>query len=150
MPSGNSRDRPVLRPRALIIDSETRFTFSYHLGDAAPASQPLTVSGSAAFTATATSTGNWLVATPTTGTAPGTVNVSINKTNITSTGTLNGTVLVAATGGAAGSTTVNVTLTVTSLLPTISSVTNAASYATNAISPGEIITLFASDPAHPI
>src|ERR1039457_4101172 len=25
MPSGNSRDRPVLRPRALIIDSETRF-----------------------------------------------------------------------------------------------------------------------------
>ena len=133
-----------------ISATPTQMTFSYHLGDAAPASQPLTVSGSAAFTATATSTGNWLVATPTTGTAPGTVNVSINKTNITSTGTLNGTVLVAATGGAAGSTTVNVTLTVTSLLPTISSVTNAASYATNAISPGEIITLFASDPAHPI
>jgi uncharacterized protein (TIGR03437 family) len=125
-------------------------TFSYRLGDAAPASQQHTVSGSAAFTATATSTGNWLVATPTTGTAPGTVNVSINKDNISSTGTLNGTVLVAATGGASGSTTVNVTLNVTSLLPTISRVTNAASYATNAISPGEIITLFASDPAHPI
>ena len=128
----------------------TLMTFSYRLGDAAPASQQLTVSGSAAFTATATSTGNWLVATPTTGTAPGTVNVSINKDNISSTGTLNGTVLVAATGGASGSTTVNVTLNVTSLLPTISRVTNAASYATNAISPGEIITLFASDPAHPI
>ena len=133
-----------------ISATPTLMTFSYRLGDAAPASQPLTVSGSAAFTATATSTGNWLVATPATGTAPGTVNVSINKDNISSTGTLNGTVLVAATGGASGSTTVNVTLNVTSLLPTISRVTNAASYATNAISPGEIITLFASDPAHPI
>jgi uncharacterized protein (TIGR03437 family) len=134
---------------ANISATPTSMTFDYRLGDAAPAATPLTVSGSAAFNATATSTGNWLVATPTSGTAPTTVNVSINKNNITSTGTLNGTVLVAATGGATGSTTVNVTLNVTSL-PTISSVTNAASYTNNAISPGEIITLFANDPAHPI
>jgi uncharacterized protein (TIGR03437 family) len=132
-----------------ISTTPTSLTFDYRLGDTAPAAKPLTVSGSAAFTATATSTGNWLVATPTSGTAPGTVNVSINKANVTSTGTLNGTVLVAAAGGASGSTTVNVTLNVTSL-PTISSVTNAASYTNNAISPGEIITLFANDPAHPI
>ena len=136
---------------AAISATPTSLTFDYRLGDAAPAAKPLTVSGSGvAFTATATSTGNWLVVTPATGTAPGTVNVSINKDNISATGTLNGTVLVAATGGTPGSTTVNVTLNVTSLLPTLSRVTNAASYASNAISPGEIITLFANDPAHPI
>ena len=136
---------------ATISTTPTSLTFSYRLGDAAPAAQPLTVSGSGAtFTATATSSGNWLVVTPTTGTVPGTVNVSINKNNITATGTLLGTVVVAAAGGASGSTTVNVTLNVTSLLPTLSRVTNAASYAANAISPGEIITLFADDPTHPI
>ena len=133
-----------------ISATPAQLNFSYSLGAEAPAAQQLTVSGSGAFTATATSTGNWLVVTPTTGTAPGTANVSINTANITSTGTLNGTVVVAATGGATGSTTVNVTLTVTSLLPTLSRVTNAASYTSNAISPGEIITLFANDPTHPI
>ena len=132
-----------------ISASPTTLTFDYRLGDTAPAAKPVTVSGNAGFSATATSTGNWLVATPAAGTAPGTVNISINKNNITATGTLQGTVVVAATGGATGSTAVNVTLNVTSL-PTLSRVTNAASYATNAISPGEIITLFANDPAHPI
>jgi uncharacterized protein (TIGR03437 family) len=39
---------------------------------------------------------------------------------------------------------------VTAPLPTITKVTNAASYATGTIAPGEIITLFASDPTHPI
>jgi len=133
-----------------ISAAPTQLTFAYRTSDPAPAAQQITVAGSGAFTATATSTGNWLVATPTAGTAPGTVNVTINTANITGTGSLNGTVVVAGTGGASGSTTVNVTLNVTSPLPTISRVTNAASYATNAISPGEIITIFGNDPTHPI
>ena len=66
------------------------------------------------------------------------------------TGVYNGTILVAGAGGATGSTTVTVTLNVTAPLPTITKVTNAASYATGSIAPGEIITLFASDPTHPI
>ena len=57
---------------------------------------------------------------------------------------------MAGTDGASGSTTVTVTLNVTAPLPTITKVTNAASYAAAGVSPGEIITLFASDPAHPI
>jgi uncharacterized protein (TIGR03437 family) len=61
-------------------------------------------------------------------------------------------VTVAGTGGATGTTTVSVAVTVTlaAALPTVTSVVNAASYQTNSISPGEIITLFASDTAHPI
>ena len=88
---------------------------------------------------------------PASGTTPATVNVSINTANLTAgIGTYNGTVLVAGAGGATGSTTVTVTLNVTAPLPTLTKVTNAASYATGSISPGEIVTLFASDPTHPI
>jgi uncharacterized protein (TIGR03437 family) len=133
-----------------VSATPTALTFTYRAGDAAPASQPVTVSGSgSAFTATASSNGSWLVASPGSGTAPGTVNVSINPTGL-SAGTYNGTVVVNGASGAAGSTAVNVTLTVTAPLPTISKVTNAASYATGSLSPGEIITLFANDPTHPI
>jgi len=53
-------------------------------------------------------------------------------------------------GGAPGTTTVNVTVNVTAPLPTLTRVTNAASYATGSIAPGEIITLFAADATHPI
>ncbi len=153
---GNIVDIPVsltITAPASVSASPTSLTFNYRAGDAAPASQPLTVSGSGsaalAFTATASSTGNWLVVSPTSGTTPGTVNVSINTAGL-ATGTYTGTVLVAGSGGAPGSTSVNVTLNVTAPLPTITKVTNAASYATGAIAPGEIITLFAGDPTHPI
>jgi uncharacterized protein (TIGR03437 family) len=75
--------------------------------------------------------------------------VSVNGSSLQA-GTYTGTVTVAGTNGATGTTTVTVTLTVTAPLPTITKVTNAASYATGSLSPGEIITLFAGDPAHPI
>ena len=150
---GNAVNIPVtltITAPAAISATPTTLTFNYRAGDSAPASQPVAVSGSGlTFTATASSTGNWLVASPATGTAPATVNVSINTTGL-STGTYTGTVLVAGSGGASGSTTVTVTLNVTAPLPTITKVTNAASYAAAGVAPGEIITLFASDPAHPI
>ena len=150
---GNAVNIPVtltVTAPAAISATPTTLTFNYRAGDSAPASQPISVSGSGlAFTATPSSTGNWLLASPATGTAPATVNVSINTTGL-STGTYTGTVLVAGSGGASGSTTVTVTLNVTAPLPTITKVTNAASYAAAGVAPGEIITLFASDPAHPI
>ena len=157
-PSGGT---PVNIPVTLTITASgsvsvtpTAITFNYRLGDSAPAAQPLTVSGVGAFTATPTSTGNWLTVSPATGTAPGTVNVSINGASLANLTTGvpadTGTILVAGTGGASGSTTVTVTLNVTSPLPTLSRVTNAASYASGSVSPGEIITLFGNDPTHPI
>jgi uncharacterized protein (TIGR03437 family) len=133
-----------------VSATPTALSFTYRAGDAAPASQPVTVSGTgSAFTATASSNGNWLVASPASGTAPATVNVSINPAGL-SAGTYTGTVVVNGASGATGSTAVNVTITVTAPLPTISKVTNAASYATGSLSPGEIVTLFANDPTHPI
>lgn len=138
--------------QATVSATPTTLTFDYRAGDTPPAAKQLTVSGGGAtlsYSVTPTSTGNWLVVSPVTGTTPGTVNVTINPSGL-STGTYNGTILVAGAGGASGSTTVSVTLNVTAPLPTITKVTNAASYVSGAISPGEMITLFAGDPTHPI
>jgi uncharacterized protein (TIGR03437 family) len=135
-----------------VSATPTTLTFNYRAGDSAPASQPISVSGggaSLAYTATASSTGNWLVVSPTSGTTPGTVNASVNTSGLT-TGVFSGTIIVAGASGAPGSTTITVTLNVTAPLPTITKVTNAASYSIGSVSPGEIITLFAGDPAHPI
>ncbi len=132
-----------------ISAAPASLTFSYRIGNDAPGAQQLTVSGNGGalpFTATASSTGNWLAVSPASGTtgATGTVplNVTIDPTKITTTGTLTGTITVAGTATGTGSTTVTVTLTVTAPLLTVNKVTNAASYAQGTISPGEIVTLF--------
>jgi uncharacterized protein (TIGR03437 family) len=133
-----------------VAATPTTLSFTYRAGDAAPAPQPVSVTGNGlSYTATAASTGNWLSVSPTAGTAPGTVNVSVNGSSL-SAGSYTGTVTIAGANGATGTTTVTVSLTVTVPLPTITKVTNAASYVTGSLSPGEIITLFAGDPAHPI
>jgi len=162
VPSGGSS---VSVPVSLTITAPptvsatpTSLSFTYRIGDTAPAVQSINVSGGGsalAFTATAaTSTGgNWLSVSPTSGTTPtsGTaqVTVTVNTTNLNP-GNFAGTVVIAGSGSATGSTTVNVTLSVTAPLPTVSRVVNGASYQANALSPGEVITLFASDAQHPI
>jgi uncharacterized protein (TIGR03437 family) len=130
-----------------VSATPTTMTFSYRAGGAAPAAQSIQVSGAGAalaFTATASSTGNWLVVTPTSGTTPATISASVNASAL-SAGTYQGTITVAGATAGTGSTTINVTLTVTVPLPTITRVTNAASYASGNIAPGEIITLFGTD-----
>jgi uncharacterized protein (TIGR03437 family) len=59
-----------------------------------------------------------------------------------SAGTYNGTIAVAGSGGSTGSTTVSVSLVITAPLPTVTQISNAASYTSGAISPGEVITIF--------
>jgi uncharacterized protein (TIGR03437 family) len=123
----------------------TGLTFSYQAGSATPAAQTVAVTvtnaASGAFSATATSTpSGWLVVTPTSGTAPSNLSVSISPTNLTA-GTYTGSITVAGTSGATGSTVIPVTLTVTVPLPTITTVVNAASFLNEPISPGEIITI---------
>lgn len=146
----------ILVGATAVTATPTTLTFDYRAGDSTPSPKQLTVSGGGAalaFSATpATGAGSWLVVSPASGTTTATgttVDVSINPTGL-STGVYNGTVLVAGASGATGSTIITVTLNVTAPLPTLTKVTNAASYATGSIAPGEIITLFAGDPTHPI
>jgi uncharacterized protein (TIGR03437 family) len=137
-----------------VSATPTTLNFTYRAGDPNPAAQTVTVSGGSAtaalsFGVTVSPSGQWLSATPTTGTTPGTVSVSVNPTGL-SAGTYTGTVGISGTNGATGLTNVLVNLTVTAPLPTIARVVNAASYLANSVSPGEIITLFASDANHAI
>ena len=126
-----------------ITVSPTSLSFSYTAGGSTPSTQSLTVSGSGSFTATATSNGNWLSVTPTSGTSPTTLSVSVNPAGLTA-GSYSGSIAVAGAGGATGSTTISVSLAVTAPLPTITQISNAASYVSGSISPGELITIFGS------
>jgi uncharacterized protein (TIGR03437 family) len=119
----------------------TSLTYTYRVGDAAPAGQSITVSGSGNFAATAQSTGGWLSVSPGSGSAPTSLTASVNPSNLAA-GSYNGTIAVAGTNGATGSTTITVTLVVTAPLPTVDRVTSAASFVSGSISPGEIISVF--------
>ncbi|HTY26647.1 MAG TPA: hypothetical protein VMD51_00675, partial [Mycobacterium sp.] len=137
-----------------VSASPTSLSFSYRAGDATPATQNLSVTGGSGltFTATASSNGNWLNVTPATGSTPATLTVGVSPSSLSASNTpYTGTITVSGTGSAGGSTTITVSLTVTAPLPTVSKVTNAGSFATStSVSPGEIVTLFASDANHPI
>jgi uncharacterized protein (TIGR03437 family) len=130
---------------AAIAVSQTSLSFSYQAGAATPNTQSVSVTvsnaTSGAFTATATSTpAGWLAVTPTSGTAPGSLIVSIVPSGL-SAGAYSGSIAVAGASGATGTATINVTLTVTVPLPTITAVVNAASFVNEPIAPGEIITI---------
>jgi uncharacterized protein (TIGR03437 family) len=127
---------PTISVRSSLLN------FVYQSGGSLPQAQAVTVAASspAAFTATA-SGANWLAVTPNSGTTPANLIISVNPAALNP-GIYNGTITVTGTNGAQGTSAINVTLTVTAPLPTIMSVTNAASYATGSVSPGELVTLF--------
>jgi len=115
---------------------------SFQIGSSNPAPQTIALAlqggGALAFTAAATTTtgGAWLAVSPTSGTTPVNLTVTINPAGLP-VGTYQGNVTVTAAG--ATPLVLPVTLTVTPspiITPTIASIQNAASYAFSAISPG--------------
>jgi len=129
----------------------TPLAFSYVAGTTNPATKTIAVTGTGAslpFSAQVTSGSEWLTVTPTTGTTSATVGaatnltVGVNPGTLTPNQTYNGTIVVAGTGSATGSSTINVSLAITAPLPTITGVTNGASFNTGGIAAGEIITIF--------
>lgn len=127
---------------------------TFQIGNANTPTGSIQVTGSSAslaFTATASSTGNWLAVTPAsgnTGASGATLNVTVNPAGLT-VGTYTGTIVVAGASGVAGSSTTTVTLTVAAPLPTIAALESAASGTAGPVSPGEIVSLFAPS-SHPI
>jgi uncharacterized protein (TIGR03437 family) len=133
---------------AAISISPSLLQYAYQSGSNLPQAQTVAVSATsaAAFTAAA-SGGSWLTVNPTSGTTPAILSVSVSPAGLNP-GTYNGTITVTGTSGAQGMPVVNVTLTVTASLPplsTINGVTNAASYAIGAVSPGELVTIFGTN-----
>ncbi|HVN05872.1 MAG TPA: hypothetical protein VMT86_15730 [Bryobacteraceae bacterium] len=132
----------VVSAEATLTASPNPLAFAYSAGNPAPAPQALSVTSageSVTFTATASS-GGWLSVTPTSGTTPASLSVSVDPTNLGA-GTYQGTIALLSSSGSLQFT-VNVTLTVVAPLPVLSSVLNSASYLGGGIAPGEIVVLF--------
>jgi uncharacterized protein (TIGR03437 family) len=149
--SANASGSPISIPVALTVVppqtftvSPTSLSFSYTVGLTVPQAQSFQISagGAAPFTVTTPSSATWLQVSPTSGTTPATLSVSVNTQglaagNYTAAITINSPYSPAA---AAASVTVN--LTVIAINAKLLAITNAASYAAGAVSPGENIVLF--------
>jgi uncharacterized protein (TIGR03437 family) len=134
----------VVSPQTLTV-TPASLQFAYTIGQTgSPASQTVQVQssgGAVAFTAAASSSGNWLQVSPATGTAPAALTVSVNGQGLGA-GTYSGTVTVTSQNSLVA-TPVQVTLTVSTVpKPVITGITNGASGASNAISPGETIVIY--------
>lgn len=103
---------------ATITAAPTSLQFAYTTGAAAPPAQTIQItnSGSGTLAWTATSTATWLTVSPSSGTAPASLNVSISTDGL-SAGTYNGSVQISSTGASNTPLSVAVTLTVTSTTP---------------------------------
>ena len=134
----------TVSPPGTLTPDPTSLTFTYTAGNPPPVPQSVIVTSSGtmvSFTASATSSG-WLSVTPTSGSTPDTLSVSVNPL-ILGAGTYSGSITLSPAGGAA-QVIIPVTLTVITPLPVVDRVVNSASYINGAIAPGEIITLFGS------
>lgn len=144
--SPNATGSPITIPVTLnvvtaLTATPTSLSFAAIVAGPAPPGQTVQVqspSGAVPFTVTTSTnnTGSWLLATPTSGTAPASLTVSINPQGL-SAGIYTGSIALNSV------TSVQVTLTVSSIpKPVITGITNAASGAANAISPGEVISIY--------
>jgi uncharacterized protein (TIGR03437 family) len=126
-----------------LVATPASLAFAYNASGSAPAPQTVSVTSSGqavAFTATPSSSGGWLSVTPSGGTTPATLSVSVNPGGLQG-GTYSGTIALSAASGTL-QLNIAVTLTVVSTLPEIQKVVNAASYVQGGIAPGEIVTVF--------
>ncbi len=130
-----------------LTTNPASLTFNYVLNTTPP--QPATfvvnsTGGPAPFNLSAKTDngGNWLSASPTSGTTQATITVSVNPASITTVGDYTGNVNITSPNAVQGIA-VAVTLHVTSVpKPVIKTVNNAASYVLGGVSPGENIVIF--------
>jgi uncharacterized protein (TIGR03437 family) len=141
----------VVAPQTATLTPAGPLTFSAVIGATAPAAQQLqlTSSGSAPFTAAASTKdgAGWLSVTPASGTAsatPTTLNVAVNLAALNpagEAGNYTGTITVSSPNFLQPLT-VTVNLSVVAIpAPVFVKVANAASYISNAISPGELVII---------
>ncbi len=141
----------VTSPSTISV-SPRLLNYAYQSGGNLPEPQAVTVSATSAVAFTVSAAGSsWLSVSPAIGTTPASLSVSVNPAGLNP-GTYEFKITVAGTNGTQSTATVDVSLTVTMPQPTIMSVLNAASYATGAVSPGELVTIFgtAIGPATPV
>ena len=145
-PTGNASGTVVIPVTAVVTPASTLSVAQRQLTFNGPGTQSLALSSTGAplnFTAE-TSGAPWLSVSPASGVTPGFLNISTNASGLAP-GTYSGTVLVNSGTGGTDTVQISVTLNVTAGQPTITGVTNAASFATGAVAPGELVTLFGTN-----
>ena len=120
----------------------SQLTFAATVGGAAPAPQTLALTSKAPLAFTAASGSAWLSVTPTGGSTPATLSVSVNPAGLAA-GAYNGTIDIMPAGSVVPEV-VPVTLQVGNVTPTIAGIINAASGAVGTVSPGMAISIFGS------
>jgi len=150
----------VTAATSAIAVSETTAAFNVQAGSmSVPTNQTVQVTSttgtSEPFTASfvPSTGGNFLTVTPSSGNTPATLTLAVDSavSSTLAAGSYTGTVQVSSGSGAVQ--TVNVTLLVSATgTPVVLAVESAASFATGAVSPGEIVTLFGNSigPAAPL
>ncbi len=114
-------------------------SFACDAGGAAPPSQTVSLASGGFVSYSVTVTGaSWLTVNPMSGTAPSTLTVTVDPSNLTA-GTYSGTITVTPTGGTGQN--IAVSVVVSAPLPTITSIANAASLKEGPLAPGEMVVL---------
>lgn len=141
--------RKIAPAGAGFIATPSSLSFSATSGGAAPAAQSVNITSSGAalgFTASASSDGNWLSVTPTAGTTPASLSVSVNPAG-RGAGTYTGTITLTPSGVGNSPLAITVTLTVTGAgNPSINSgqIYNASGYQAK-LAPNTVFVIFGSN-----
>jgi uncharacterized protein (TIGR03437 family) len=134
----------VISPQTFTA-SPTSLSFSYTVGLTAPQAQSFQISssgGSAPFSVTTPSSASWLQVSPTSGSTPAPLSVSVNTQGLAP-GNYTATITITSPNSStAAAASVTVNLIVTQITVTPLAIDNAASYAAGAVSPGENIVIF--------
>ena len=133
----------VIASPTSISTNPSSLSFMYQVGGAQPAPQVFQVTESGAaepFAIGVTGGSNWVQINPTTGAAPASIKIGVLTLGMDG-GTYTETLAISLRSGVF--TTVKVTLTIMNSV-VIKSVSNAASFGTGAVAPGEIITIAGS------
>jgi uncharacterized protein (TIGR03437 family) len=133
---------------ATLSATPAPLAFSYQESGGLPPARGVAVTSSGSplnvSAAPATQTGGaWLSVSPASGVTTLNLSVSINPTGL-SPGTYSGTITITPSDPTVAPLAIAVTLTVTQAVPVITAVTNAASYVSGLVAPGEIVTIFGS------
>ena len=144
----SARKSFTLAVTAPLIPSRTALYFTYQAGDPVPAAQSLTLTStgpSVSFTVSvSTASGaDWLSVTPTSGTTPASLSVSVNPSKV-ALGVHAGNISIAS-GGIRQ--TIAVELSVSYQRPQISAsgIVHGASLSPGPVAPGQIVTLFGAN-----
>jgi hypothetical protein len=100
----------TVTPPPILTVSPASLTFAYRIGDPAAAAQVIAATGPSLNYTVAVSGGAWLLATPASGTTPGSIGVSLNTAGMVA-GTYSATVTITAPGASNGPQVVAVNLT---------------------------------------